>query len=122
MTPEQGGCWFFLVVHRPDKKYVVLDRNELSLIPTATLAAITAEMSAEGITAIWNEVGEWSALAFNEKFCPYTLPPCIQELAEYVPTGTVITLDNGCLPSIEWRFMSGTVDVFDDYDSLPAET
>ena len=122
MTPAQGGSWFLLVVNRPDKKFVILDSVELSAIPGATLAALMAQMGLAGITVVLNEVGDWKALDFHEDLYPSTAPPCIEELAKYVPDGTELTLDNGCFPSIYWHFDRGTVEVFDDYDRLPAET
>ncbi|HEY0587214.1 MAG TPA: hypothetical protein VGD52_13855 [Pseudoduganella sp.] len=118
MKPEEGGSWFFLVVHRPDKKYLVLDQMELSSIPANVLAAITAEMKIVGITPALNDSGEWCAFGFDEAFFPYNVPPCLHKLAKYIQVGTVITLDNGCWPSAEWHFNGESLQAIDPYDSL----
>jgi hypothetical protein len=116
MKPEAGGSWFFLVIERLDKKNLILDGDELSSIPLAVISTLTSKMKLEGLEPIANESGAWTALGFHEDFWPYTVPPSVCELAKYIPSGTVVTLDNGCLPSIEWRFGKGGVEVFDSSD------
>lgn len=121
MKPEDCGSWFVLVVTRPDKKNVLLDQIELLSIPPATITEIVTLMKTEGITAISNDNGDWCALEFHDGFVPYTAPQGIQQLARFVAGGTIITLDNGCYPSVEWHFNENAVEVFDDYDRPPGE-
>lgn len=116
MEPEAGGSWFFLVIERPDKKRLILDSAELSVISNLEITDLISQMKAEGIIPIKNENGEWKAIDFHEDFSPYTVPSSISSLAKYIPIGTIITLDNGCLPSIEWRFKESEIEVFDVSD------
>jgi hypothetical protein len=119
MKPDDCGSWFVLVVTRPDKRNILLDRMELSSIPSDTLTEIVSAMTSEGI--ISNDNGDWWTLEFHEDFVPYNVPPGIQQLARFVARGTIITLDNGCYPSVEWHFKENAVEVFDDYDLPPGE-
>jgi len=38
-------------------------------------------------------------------------------IAEFIPEGTILTFDNGCMPSVEWHIHSGSVLVMDAFDS-----
>jgi hypothetical protein len=116
LKPEAGGSWFFLVIERPDKKPLILDSAELSAISNLEISNLILKMKADGIVPIENGNGEWKAIGFREDFSPYTIPPSIGDLAKYIPIGTIVTLDNGCLPSIEWRFNEAEIQVFDVSD------
>lgn len=119
MESREGGSWFVLVVERADKKNLILDAGELSSIPLSELASITSTMMEEGIKPVAGEFGGWELIELHEGLWPGTVPSSIRALAKYIPLGTVITLDNGCLPSIEWRVGESDVDVIDTYDDFP---
>jgi hypothetical protein len=116
MRPEAGGSWFVLTIDRPDKSHVLLHQDELSAIALAEISALTSKMMRDGLRPVANDSGGWMTIDLDQDLCPYTVPPSVRELARYMPSGTVITLDNGCLPSIEWRFGQAGVEVFDVSD------
>lgn len=113
MKSEAGGSWIVLAVDRWDAKHLLLDKAELSAIPPQDFGAIVSGMKDEGMSPVLNDSGEWIAIDFHEDFSPYCVPRCIRELARYIPSGTVVTMDNGCLPSVEWRFNGAAVEAFE---------
>ena len=116
MKSKTDSDWFVLTIDRADKKHLVLDNYELSLIPPEELSIIASKMTAEGMHPVVSEEGEWLTIAVLNDFTPYLVPPSIRELARYIPCGTVITFDDGCNPSIEWRFGELGIEVFDTFD------
>lgn len=119
MESQEGGSWFVLVVERADKKNLILDAVELSSIPLSEVASIASKMMEEGMKPVASEIGGWRSIELCESFWPGAVPSSIRDLAKYIPRGTVITLDNGCLPSIEWRVGESGVEVFDTYEDFP---
>ncbi|WP_156804404.1 hypothetical protein [Gallaecimonas xiamenensis] len=112
MSPEEGGSWFFLSIELSAEKGLILDKEAASALEAE---GILEKLSADGVSVIKNEVGAWQAFAFSEDFMPYSIPPSIRLIAPYTKIGTVITLDNGCMPSVEWRFKEKGIEVFDSY-------
>jgi hypothetical protein len=92
MKPEAGGGWFLLVIE-PDG--LIID-SKVAL--SERVIELIGKLESDGIRPILNEDGAWKALAFHEDFSPYSVPESINILASFLKPGTVITLDNGCLP------------------------
>ena len=112
MEPEAGGCWFFLAIE-PHGLII-----ESAIASSEEIKELVKNLEEDGIKPILNSEGAWKALGFHENFSPYSAPKSINLLASFLRPGTVIILDNGCLPSIEWRFTNNGVEVFDTYDYL----
>lgn len=115
MKPEEGGSWFFLAVDNPVHKGLIVDA-ETAL--TLTSRDFASELAKDGIMFVADKKGAWESFVFEEDFSPYSTPDSIINLAEYIQIGTVVTLDNGCWPSVEWRFEENGVCVFDTFDCL----
>ena len=113
MSPEEGGSWFFLLIEYSVHPGLILDAEAVSAV---SRNGIIEQLKADGITTISDENGAWKAFGFEENFMPYSIPPSIKLLAPYISVGTVIILDNGCMPSVEWRFKENEIEVFDTFD------
>ncbi len=110
MKPEADGSWFFLVIAPHG---LIIDSEIAS---SERLNELVGKLEEDGIKPVLNSEGAWKALDFHENFSPYSVPKSMNLLAAFLRSGTVITLDNGCLPSIEWRFTDNGIEVFDTHD------
>ncbi|WMW79328.1 hypothetical protein RF679_11785 [Undibacterium cyanobacteriorum] len=110
MKPEEGGAWFFLMM---EPHGLIIDRE---LASTEEIRLLIGKLALDGIKPVLNTDGAWKALDFHEDFSPYSIPESINMLSSFLKPKSVITLDNGCLPSIEWRFTENGVEVFDTFD------
>jgi len=110
MKPEEGGSWFFLLV----EPHGVLIESVLA--SSQKVKALIEGLQVDGISPVLDNDGALKAVDFHEEFSPYSIPESVKAIAQFISPGTVITLDNGCLPSVEWRFKDADIEVFDTYD------
>ena len=113
MSPEEGGSWFFLLIDGSVQKGLIIDAEKAKIISNE---GVIDKLKADGISIVVDENGAWKAFSFDEDFTPYSVPSSVQLLAPHILIGTVITLDNGCMPSVEWRFKENEIEVFDTFD------
>lgn len=111
--PEDGGSWFVLCV---EPNSVVLHARDVARAFRAFDGDLIEALHADGYTPLTDDSGNWLAWALRADVHPTTVPASIEHVAKFIASGTVVTLDNGCFPSLEWRFDGLSVLVFDTFD------
>ena len=117
--PEAGGSWFVLCVDSPTSRRVILTSEAAVRAALAFDGDLLDSMKADGYIPVVDGCRDWIALSMRTDVSPSCVPPSIQHLARFVAAGTVVSLDNGCWPSLEWRFEDESVVVWDTFDDGP---
>lgn len=117
MLPEESGSWILLDVHSPQRQNYILDAGSVRLASQAYGGNLLDDFKRAGCTPVLDQKGNWSGLILEDDIMPYTVPSPFEFIAGFIAEGTILTFDNGCMPSVEWHIRSGSVQVIDTFDS-----
>jgi len=114
MSNEDSGNWFVLSVQTPASDGVILNSASLKQAEQSFTGSGLEVLEQAGYTPICDAQGNWIAFKLQAQVVPLSAPLTLQALAPFVPEGTVIVFDNGCLPSITWYFSAKGIQIIAD--------
>ena len=117
MLPEESGSWILLAVHSPKRQNYFLDAGSVELASQAYDGNLLDDLGRDGFTPLSDREGNWGGLMLEDDVMPYTVPSPFAFLARFIAEGTILTFDNGCMPTVEWHIRSESVQVIDTFDN-----